>query len=78
MCCNRGQQEEASKTSLPDYDPECYLCPGNKRAQGDSNPKYESTFVFVNDYAAVQEEQAEYTPGDKDSSRVDPLVKNSC
>ena len=41
---------------------ECYLCPGNKRAQGDVNPKYERTFVFVNDYSAVRESQAEYHP----------------
>ncbi|KAI9839288.1 MAG: galactose-1-phosphate uridyl transferase [Sarea resinae] len=59
---SRGQQESASKTTLPAYDPSCYLCPGNKRAQGDTNPKYESTFVFVNDYSAVKEEQAEYHP----------------
>jgi UDPglucose--hexose-1-phosphate uridylyltransferase len=38
------------------------LCPGNKRAQGDENPKYEKTFVFVNDYSAVKEEQAPYQP----------------
>lgn len=41
---------------------QCYLCPGNKRAQGDANPTYENTFVFVNDYSAVKEEQTEYTP----------------
>lgn len=39
---------------------QCYLCPGNKRAQGDVNPKYDSTFVFVNDYSAVREQQAHY------------------
>jgi hypothetical protein len=41
---------------------QCYLCPGNKRAQGDSNPQYKSTFVFVNDYSAVKDTQAEYKP----------------
>ncbi|KAH8752348.1 galactose-1-phosphate uridyl transferase [Hyaloscypha sp. PMI_1271] len=56
----QGQQESPSKISLPEYDPSCYLCPGNKRAQGDVNPKYENTFVFVNDYSAVKESQAEY------------------
>ncbi|RDW90981.1 galactose-1-phosphate uridylyltransferase [Coleophoma crateriformis] len=56
----QGQQESPSKITLPDYDPTCYLCPGNKRAQGDSNPKYENTYVFVNDYSAVKEEQSEY------------------
>ncbi|KAJ5727132.1 Galactose-1-phosphate uridylyltransferase [Penicillium malachiteum] len=56
----QGAQESPSKTTLPSYDPKCYLCPGNQRAQGDVNPKYESTFVFVNDYSAVKEEQAAY------------------
>ena len=58
----RGQSEAPSKTELPEYDPACYLCPGNKRAQGDENPRYEKTFVFVNDYSAVKEEQEEYQP----------------
>jgi UDPglucose--hexose-1-phosphate uridylyltransferase len=38
------------------------LCPGNKRAQGDSNPQYSNTFTFVNDYSAVKEEQQAYNP----------------
>ncbi|KAH8691454.1 galactose-1-phosphate uridylyltransferase [Talaromyces proteolyticus] len=58
----QGQQESPSKTTLPAYDPACYLCPGNTRAQGDANPAYKNTFVFVNDYSAVKEEQAEYHP----------------
>ncbi|KAK3939046.1 galactose-1-phosphate uridylyltransferase [Diplogelasinospora grovesii] len=58
----QGQQEAPSKNKLPEYDPKCYLCPGNKRAQGDSNPQYQSTFAFVNDYSAVKEEQQEYNP----------------
>jgi UDPglucose--hexose-1-phosphate uridylyltransferase len=48
--------------TVSDPDQQCYLCPGNKRAQGDTNPQYETTFVFVNDYSAVKEEQAEYKP----------------
>ncbi|KAJ5634861.1 Galactose-1-phosphate uridylyltransferase [Penicillium herquei] len=64
----QGAQESPSKTTLPSYDPKCYLCPGNQRAQGDVNPKYESTFVFVNDYSAVKEEQAAY-----DASHADEL-----
>ena len=66
---SRGQQEAASKTTLPEYDPSCYLCPGNKRAQGDINPQYESTFVFVNDYSAVKEHQAEYSKPDDEDGR---------
>jgi len=38
---------------LPAYDPTCYLCPGNERADGARNPKYNSTFVFDNDFAAL-------------------------
>ncbi|CAG8898654.1 unnamed protein product [Penicillium egyptiacum] len=62
----QGAQESPSKTTLPSYDPKCYLCPGNERAQGDTNPDYESTFVFVNDYSAVKEEQAAYEPSNQD------------
>lgn len=65
---NRGQQEAPSKNKLPEYDPKCYLCPGNDRAQGDANPQYQSTFAFVNDYSAVKEEQQEYGP---DASKDD-------
>jgi UDPglucose--hexose-1-phosphate uridylyltransferase len=35
------------------YDPQCYLCPGNLRAGGATNPAYEGTFSFENDYAAL-------------------------
>ncbi|KAI9671068.1 MAG: galactose-1-phosphate uridyl transferase [Alyxoria varia] len=79
----QGQQEGPSKTTLPDYDESCYLCPGNKRAQGDTNPQYEHTFVFVNDYSAVKEQQAEYSPGSDTQSlesrllQVEP-VKGKC
>ncbi|KAJ9629710.1 galactose-1-phosphate uridyl transferase [Taxawa tesnikishii (nom. ined.)] len=55
--------------------PQCYLCPGNKRAQGDTNPQYESTFVFVNDYSAVKEEQAEYNPQDQNGSLANRLLR---
>ncbi|KAF5012724.1 hypothetical protein F66182_15243, partial [Fusarium sp. NRRL 66182] len=74
----QGQQESPSKTTLPEYDPACYLCPGNTRAQGDANPQYKNTFVFVNDYSAVKEEQADYQPEDKGAEsfflRAEPVV----
>jgi len=71
----QGQQEEPSKITLPEYDPSCYLCPGNKRAQGDQNPQYQNTFVFVNDYSAVKESQAEYTPEDNPSDPSSLLLR---
>lgn len=48
-----GQVEEKKKTDLPQYDPECSLCPGNTRASGDKNDSYTTTFVFDNDFPAL-------------------------
>lgn len=67
--CTRGQQEPPARVELPAYDPACYLCPGNRRAQGQTNPNYETTFVFVNDYSAVKEEQEEYNPNNVGPSK---------
>jgi len=50
----QGQQEKPNTETPPQYDPECYLCPRNKRAGGNVNPDYKSTFVFDNDFAALQ------------------------
>lgn len=41
------------------YDPGCYLCPGNSRASGETNPNYTDTFVFPNDYPALLPTAAE-------------------
>ncbi|MEJ5314270.1 MAG: UDP-glucose--hexose-1-phosphate uridylyltransferase [Anaerolinea sp.] len=48
-----GQVEKVPPERLPQYDPECYLCPGNKRSVGVQNPPYTGTFVFDNDFAAL-------------------------
>jgi UDPglucose--hexose-1-phosphate uridylyltransferase len=49
----QGQVEPASEATLPAYDPTCYLCPGNVRANGAQNPAYATTFAFDNDFAAL-------------------------
>lgn len=49
----QGQVEKSSPVTLPKYDPNCYLCPGNSRAGGHRNPDYKTTFIFDNDYAAL-------------------------
>jgi UDPglucose--hexose-1-phosphate uridylyltransferase len=49
----QGQVEKLSPEALPEYDPTCYLCPGNQRNTGNQNPPYTSTFVFDNDFAAL-------------------------
>jgi UDPglucose--hexose-1-phosphate uridylyltransferase len=48
-----GQVEPAPPAHRPAHDPSCYLCPGNARAGGATNPRYESTYVFDNDFPAL-------------------------
>jgi UDPglucose--hexose-1-phosphate uridylyltransferase len=50
----QGQVEDASRIVLAAYDPDCYLCPSNKRAGDRVNPDYQGVFVFNNDFAALQ------------------------
>ncbi len=65
--------DSVAETSSP-FDPDCYLCPGNVRANGEANADYDTTFVFTNDFAALRPEiptdrvddgllQAESEPG---------------
>jgi UDPglucose--hexose-1-phosphate uridylyltransferase len=51
----KGQTEKATQADAPTYDPQCYLCPGNHRAHGAVNPDYRETFVFDNDFPALQQ-----------------------
>jgi UDPglucose--hexose-1-phosphate uridylyltransferase len=52
----QGQTEPQLADPIQSYDPSCYLCPGNVRAGGQRNPPYTNTFVFDNDFAALQPE----------------------
>ncbi|XP_010897371.2 galactose-1-phosphate uridylyltransferase isoform X2 [Esox lucius] len=49
-----GQVEKEEELHVPRHDPNNPLCPGNTRANGEVNPDYESTFVFENDFPALQ------------------------
>lgn len=49
----RGQLEAPASVARSAYDPTCYLCPGNMRADGARNPPYDGTFVFTNDFPAL-------------------------
>lgn len=50
----QGQVEKTAAGQEPQYDPDCYLCPGNSRVGGVANPAYTGTFVFENDFAALK------------------------
>jgi UDPglucose--hexose-1-phosphate uridylyltransferase len=63
----QGQTENAHPVPALAYDPTCYLCPGNERAGGARNPKYTSTFVFTNDFAALKPAVAPAHHDDPDS-----------
>jgi UDPglucose--hexose-1-phosphate uridylyltransferase len=58
----QGEVNPSSGFSNVHYDPECYLCPGNKRAGGHITPRYESVFIFDNDYAALLPDSPEPAP----------------
>lgn len=51
----QGEVSSLEENIRPEYDPNCYLCPGNKRANGDINPDYESCFAFTNDFSSMLE-----------------------
>jgi len=49
-----GAEEPTPEPAALTYDPDCYLCPGNVRANGDVNPAYPETYVFTNDFSALR------------------------
>ena len=48
-----GQIEPQAAPDLQVHDADCYLCPGNKRANGATNPNYEGPWAFQNDFPAL-------------------------
>lgn len=49
----QGKVETLPSDDRPVYDHNCYLCPGNKRADGSINPLYTDSFVFTNDFSSL-------------------------
>ncbi|XP_029437306.1 galactose-1-phosphate uridylyltransferase [Rhinatrema bivittatum] len=58
----QGQLEKPPEEDIPRYDPSNPLCPGARRANGEVNPAYESTFLFDNDFPALQPDAVEPGP----------------
>jgi UDPglucose--hexose-1-phosphate uridylyltransferase len=63
-----GGREKPPPEERPQYDPACYLCPGNVRASGERNPQYESLHWFTNDFSALR-------PDTSDASFSDGLLR---
>lgn len=73
----QGKVESSPGQKRPQYDPGCYLCPGNQRAGGHRNPAYESTFVFDNDFSALKPgagEEAHFNNGELLIARSEPGI----
>ena len=49
----QGQRETLPEDNRPAHDANCYLCAGNKRANGEKNPDYSDCYVFENDFSAL-------------------------
>lgn len=58
-----GKVEALPPDNRPAYDPSCYLCPGNTRANGEVNPPYTGTYVFNNDFRALLDGVPAYEGG---------------
>jgi UDPglucose--hexose-1-phosphate uridylyltransferase len=68
----QGQTEVMAEEALPSYDPQCPLCPGNRRARGDGNPAYTGTFAFDNDFPALSAVAEVGPPGEGPLLRSEP------
>ncbi len=61
----QGHQEgQIQKTGLK-HDPSCYLCPGNTRANGITNPDYKSTHAFINDFSSLIDDIPRFETDDR-------------
>lgn len=73
----QGKVERLPLDKRPEYDPSCYLCPGNVRANGEHNPPYTSTFVFTNDFASLLPDTPTTLPTDDPVFQLE-AVQGTC
>ena len=63
----QGEKSPVSVDTGASYEPQCYLCPGNTRASGQTNAAYTSPWSFDNDFPAFQSADASVPVFDKES-----------
>ena len=68
----QGQNEAISDEKKPEYDETCYLCPGNHRITGGTNPNYESCYVFDNDFPALLKDEVSSDVTQEDLFKINP------
>jgi UDPglucose--hexose-1-phosphate uridylyltransferase len=69
----QGATEELPP-ALTEYAPDCYLCPGNERVNGQVNPDYSGPWVFDNDFPALLD--AADTAGDNNDALFQSVPVN--
>jgi UDPglucose--hexose-1-phosphate uridylyltransferase len=77
----QGETVGGERRTLPEYLPDCYLCPGNVRVSGQRNAEYTGVFVFDNDHPCVDESaptELEAPPGIYRNRRADGLSRVVC
>ncbi|XP_040276783.1 galactose-1-phosphate uridylyltransferase [Bufo bufo] len=67
----QGQVEKSPQKDIPRHDANNPLCPGARRASGQVNPDYTGTFLFENDFPALQPDSPNPGPSDH------PLLQTS-
>ncbi|QEE48158.1 UDP-glucose--hexose-1-phosphate uridylyltransferase [Flavobacterium alkalisoli] len=67
----QGQVEKHSVDTRPQYDPGCYLCPGNSRSGGEQNPQYKDVYVFTNDFSALLKDSPDFDIEEGDIFRAE-------
>lgn len=73
----QGQTEAISSERRNEYEPECYLCPGNKRSDGTINPDYSDHFSFVNDFSALLKDTPDHQ-SDEEGLFLTENIKGIC
>ena len=68
----QGQNEAISDEKKPEYDETCYLCPGNERITGGTNPEYENCYVFDNDFPALLKDEVSSDVTQEDLFKINP------
>jgi len=57
----QGKTDKTSAFKQVEYDENCYLCPGNTRANGKTNPGYQKTYAFDNDFPSLLRDTEDLT-----------------
>jgi UDPglucose--hexose-1-phosphate uridylyltransferase len=77
----QGQTVNTPQENVPEYAPDCYLCPGNARSSGKANPDYRDIYVFDNDHPCVGADAPaalQQAPSPYQSRRADGIARVIC